>query len=267
MTKNARDQLARLAQLADSSTVDDGEVEELLLDPGWEEVAAGTADDAVRAALDQEAVEHGLPDLSERFEPYDEAARARLQAAVDAAAAKPAQAEVRRPSGPAIRRASASRGWRYLLTAALALTAAAAIGFWTSTTTTTAPAPRYAMTLGGGQRAWRSEEPSSQVYAPGSELIVSLRPERRVESSPALRAWLVGPEGSLPLEGRVLVAESGALRFRTRLPQAWPGMPVSVWVVLAEEDDLPGRDADVTELTSDHLQILRQALPTKERSE
>lgn len=237
MSDDPNEQLRRLSAFAD----EDPDGPDLLDDPRWQELAEGRASEDTVAELKRLADEAGMPQAMEMFAPLSDATTERIEASVASLTEDGGAASEPAPVVSLDRRRRASR--MVGLLAALAMAAMLALWLGRAPEPGSGVWPSYTMTLEGGERMVRSvAEP--RRYRAGGVIELSLRPERRVEHAPVIRVWLRGRDRLVPLSGRFEVAESGALRFRGRLPSTLPAEPVTLWLVLGNAGSLPPADAD-----------------------
>jgi hypothetical protein len=260
MTDEASDMLEQMAAFADDAPSE----HDLFADPRWDEVAAGTASESTVAELRRLSEEAGLPEAFDMFAPMSPDETERVQRAV-AAVVESERDDLKDTAAAAPRSLAAVRASRrrpvvFGVVAALAMAAAVAL-FWRSPSPEPVASawPAYDATLSGGEREFRDDAEARRFRA-GSTLTIQLRPERAVDGAPAVRAWVVGPERAVALVGELQTAPTGALRFRATLPVKLPAAPVSVWLVLGVDAELPPPTADRAALLSTSLQRVEVAL-------
>jgi hypothetical protein len=210
--------------------------EHALADARWADYARGTLAKDEEADLLAKAREAGLDDaaieaLGPRPEAFDEAL---------AGAALAALAPV---IAPANDNAPPARSRRVLFASAGVLLAAAAGA--ALLLRPSADLPAYAMAIEGGTKDVRSSSGDTGALvklAPDNHVVISVRPEARVDGRVAARLYLLGPAGALEVRVPVEIADSGAVRVAATASDLLRGAGAGTWdlcVAVGRAETLP----------------------------
>ncbi len=230
--------------------------EEALSDPRWEDFARGALSGEERDSLLAKAREAGVDEgtidaLGPRDGAYDErlaeAARAELRGPARRAAAAPANdaAPAGRPGGAPSAKAAplGARARRIAAVVVVGLAAAAAAAL--ALRGRPADLPAFAMTIEGGTRNMgaRGDEPGDVVnLAPGNRVVLSVRPEKRVERPLEARVFLYGQGQSAAYRGPVAVTDAGSVRVLAPAEDLFEGAAAGRWklcVVVGDPETAP----------------------------
>lgn len=239
------------------------EQEDALTDARWERLAAGTASDEDRAALERLAHEDPLArEALALFAPLGEDAQRRYAGAIEAELAasreqakapaagpipEPAREHTREHTTVVPLRARPPRGasFRRLAAAGTALAMAAAVALMlTRPHAPGATLPAYALALSGGEAIDRGEPDATlPVLRRGSRLTLTLRPATPVRGPVEARAFLVQAGRTVALDAALQLSADGAVRLVARVAEVSPG-DAEIVAVIARPGALgPGVEA------------------------
>lgn len=224
------------------------EESDALSDPRWDALARGELSAEERAEL--EALAEGDPSLAgapEAFAPLDEVTRqrffqaakhgARSGAGARAGADEGAPGKVSGSETSGARPAPRSLGRRLFLgtsASAVVAVAAGATLWWRFGRRRGEVLPLYELSVAGGARAVRDDAPGEVKLAPGSRVVLSLRPQRSVKGAVEARAFLVQGSARVALEGGMLQQSAdGSLKLIARVPSDVAFAPGKLDVVVA----------------------------------
>ncbi len=222
--------------------------EEALADPRWEDFARGALPDAERddllaKARDAGVTEETLRALGPRDETHDDrlanAALAALQAPARPAAASQPAASQPAASQPAASPATSpttnvrplrARAPRIAAVVVLGLAAAAAAALLLPGRP--ADLPAFAMTVEGGTRNMGARPDGSGDavnLAPGNRVVVSVRPEKRVQRPLEARVFRYREGQSAAYRGPIAVTDTGSVRVLGPAEDLFEGAAAGRW--------------------------------------
>jgi hypothetical protein len=223
------------------------EREDVLADPRWEKLAAGTATEADLAAL--HALAERSPEAAEAlvvFAPLGADGERRLAERV-IAAREGAATEPRASSAKVIPLAPRRRRWP-AAAGGLAL-AAALLGLWLRPGREPS-LPEYEPVFVSGAQEVRGAAPGPVRLVPGGAVTAALRPLSRVEGPVAAGAWILRGDEAVALRVEVEVSTDGGVKVTAR-PPSGRGVPpgeAELLVLVCRPGGLPSsgaRAADV----------------------
>ncbi|NUO47758.1 MAG: hypothetical protein HOV80_02755 [Polyangiaceae bacterium] len=244
-------------------------------DPAWESMARGELSDAEVAALLERAGDDA-PEALAVFTPlgagFERSVVDALVGGAEAGRENDGVPPAAEEPPPAVARLSEERRKRRrsLLSIGGGLAVAAAVMLFVVTRSETngaAGLPDYEMSLRGGSKDVRGDEPAtSTALRPGDLVSVQLRPVSRTKGPLAVQVFLVTSSSALRLEAKIDTAEGGFVRAEAKLPEAIEGDgPAEIAVVVGRpaaverswgRDDLLGS----AQRPNGEVEVLRHAV-------